>query len=407
MHGRERCEEVVTLTVVAQEVSVGTSTTRPWRTTLQGAAALAAAMGVGRFVYTPILPLMHAQAGLSVQQGSALATANYLGYLAGALAGIAVPAIVRSRSTLRLSLAAVVATLALMPATHDFAGWFALRLVAGAASALVFVVAVTAVLGALRAHAQHLTGWAFGGVGAGIALSGALVLAVHGADDWRQTWWLAAALSAVLTVAAWRLPMTADTRTDTAPSTPASSDPVRAGAFGARFSGLFAAYTLEGVGYIIAGTFLVAAIDQSAPRWVGTGAWVLAGLAAVPSSALWARLSSTWSRPRLLVAALLIQAIGVALPGVVGGVAAALVSAVAFGATFVGISTLALAYGTDLGVPRAVAILTTGYSVGQIAGPLLVTPLLHNGYHQALVIAAVILVVAATASAFTKRGDRR
>jgi MFS family permease len=393
---------------------------RPWRTTLQGAAALAAAMGVGRFVYTPILPLMHAQAVLSVQQGSALATSNYVGYLIGSLIGIAAPSAVRSRLTLRASLLVIILTLALMPASTSVSVWLVLRLIAGAVSALVFVAAVNAVLHTLRAHGQHLTGWAFGGVGAGIALSGALVLALRGADDWRQAWWLAAALSVLLAIPAWSLRMpsgevheessatTEGEGTQTAPvvrSAAEAADPQRA----RRFAGLFSAYALEGIGYIIAGTFLVAAIDQSAPHWAGTGAWVLAGLAALPSSALWARLSHRWSRPTLLIAALLVQAVGIALPALVGGIGAALVSAVAFGATFVGISTLALAEGTRLRVPRAVAILTTGYSVGQIAGPLLVTPLLHNGYHQALLIAAVIILAAALANAFTfaRRSPRR
>src|SRR6478609_5007997 len=58
---------------------------------VQAAAALAASMGIGRFVYTPILPLMHTQAGLSALLGATLATANYLGYLIGALAGILIP----------------------------------------------------------------------------------------------------------------------------------------------------------------------------------------------------------------------------------------------------------------------------------------------------------------------------
>jgi len=405
--------------------SAGDAGERPWRVTVQGAAALAAAMGVGRFVYTPILPLMHAQAGLGVQQGSALATANYVGYLVGALIGIAAPRAVRSRLTLRSSLLLITLTLALMPVTHDVTAWIVVRLVAGIASALVFVVAVNAVLAALRAHGQHLTGWALGGVGAGIALSGLLVLALRGADDWRQAWWLSAVLCLVLTVPAWALHTAshdADTHTDAhtdahtdgvteagtrtrtaiAKDTPGSAGG-RAAWANRRFGGLFVAYSLEGVGYIIAGTFLVAAIDQSAPRWAGTGAWVLAGIAALPSSALWARLSHTRSRPALLAVALLIQAVGVALPALVGGVAAALVSAAAFGATFVGISTLALAQGARLKAPRSVAILTTGYSVGQIAGPLLVTPLLHNGYHQALLIAALILVAAAIADSLTLR----
>jgi MFS family permease len=365
-------------------------------------------MGVGRFVFTPILPLMHAQAGLTVQLGSTLATANYVGYLIGALAGIALPRVVRSQTVLRACLVIIIATLALMPTTHSPAAWITLRLLAGIASALVFVVAVTAVLTALRAHGQHLTGWAFGGVGAGIALSGALVLALQGTNTWRQAWWLAAALTLVLTIPAWML-QTNNVDTTTSPAPEAETE-VEAQVEGEaphprsprHFAALFTAYTLEGIGYIIAGTFLVAAIDQSAPRWAGTGAWVLAGLAALPSSALWAWLSRVWSRPTLLAAALLIQAAGIALPALLGGIGPALVSATAFGATFVGISTLTLATGAHLGTPRAVAILTTGYSVGQIAGPLIVTPLLHNGYHQALLIAAAILLAAAAAAGFTR-----
>jgi predicted MFS family arabinose efflux permease len=378
------------------------TTTKPWHVTLRGAAALAAAMGIGRFVFTPILPLMHTQAGLTVQLGSTLATANYVGYLIGALTGIALPKVVRSQTVLRASLVAISATLALMPTTHSPAAWITLRLLAGIASALVFVIAVSAVLTALRAHGQHLTGWAFGGVGAGIALSGALVLALQGTNTWRQAWWLAAALTLVLTIPAWMLRTdNVDTTTSTAPTVdpqPEAPHPRSP----RHFAALFTAYTLEGIGYIIAGTFLVAAIDQSAPRWAGTGAWVLAGLAALPSSALWAWLSRVWSRPTLLAAALLIQAAGIALPALLGGIGPALVSATAFGATFVGISTLTLATGAHLGTPRAVAILTTGYGVGQIAGPLIVTPLLHNGYHQALLIAAAILLAAAAAAGLAR-----
>jgi MFS family permease len=359
-------------------------------------------MGVGRFVYTPIFPLMHAQAGLSASAGASLATANYVGYLAGALAGILVPRLVRSRAVLRISLILLIATLLAMPLTHAVAAWWALRLLAGVASALVFVFAASSLLSHLRGHPAHLPGWGFGGVGAGIALSGVVVLVLRSVGDWRSAWWASAALAAVLAAGSWTL-------------RPEPSPVPAAGLVGAArpasrprthrwFSALFACYSLEGVGYIIAGTFLVAAIEQTSPGWIGSGAWVLVGLAAVPSSAFWAWLSRRWSRPDLLLAALVVQAAGIALPAVLGGVAAAVISAALFGATFLGIATIALAAGAHLQFPRSVALLTVGYSVGQILGPLIVTPLLHHGYHLALLVAAVVILAAAAAAVVLRIG---
>jgi len=383
-------------------VAPGNATGSPWGHVLQAAAALAAGMGVGRFVYTPILPLMHAQAGLSASAGASLATANYVGYLCGALAGILVPRLVRSRAVLRISLILLIATLVAMPLTHAVAAWWALRLLAGVASALVFVIAASSLLSHLRGHPAHLPGWGFGGVGAGIALSGMVVLILRSVGDWRSAWWASAALAAVLAAGSWAL------RPE--PSPVPAAGPVGAARSASHphthrwFSALFACYSLEGVGYIIAGTFLVAAIEQTSPGWIGSGAWVLVGLAAVPSSALWAWLSRRWSRPDLLLAALVVQAVGIALPAVLGGVAAAVISAALFGATFLGVATIALAAGAHLQFPRSVALLTVGYSVGQILGPLIVTPLLHYGYHLALLVAAVVILAAAAAAVVLRIG---
>ena len=166
-----------------------------------------------------------------------------------------------------------------------------------------------------------------------------------------------------------------------------------------RFAILFVSYTLEGIGYIVAGTFLVAAIKQTSSGWLGNGAWLFVGIAAAPSAALWAWLGARWSLPKLLVVALALQAVGIALPAVAGGAVAALVGAVLFGGTFIGVSTMALAAGRLLGFPGAVALLTAGYSAGQIIGPVAVTPLLHHGFQSALVAAALVVVAAAVAAA--------
>lgn len=373
----------------------------PWVHVLQSAAALAAGMGVGRFVYTPILPLMHARAGLTAGAGAHLATANYGGYLAGALAGSLAPRLVRSSVVLRVCLVALVASLAGMALTHSTLIWLLLRLGAGAFSAMIFVIAAGSLLSHLRDHPAHLPGWAFGGVGAGIALSGLLVLVLRTVGTWQTAWWASAALAVPLTLAAWGLrpePALPRAVTPTPGAVPQAPRTHR------WFGALFVSYTLEGVGYIIAGTFLVAAIDQTSPGWLGSGAWVLVGLAAIPSAALWAGLGRRWTRPDLLLAALAVQAVGIALPALVGGVAAALLSAVLFGSTFIGVSTLVLGTGAHLRFPRAVALLTAGYSVGQILGPLVATPLLRHGYHQALLLAAAVVLAAALTAFLLRAG---
>lgn len=360
---------------------------------MQGAAVLAVGMGVGRFVYTPILPLMEHQAGLPESMASNLATVNYLGYLIGALAGIFVPAVARSRLALRLSLLAMILTLALMPVTGSTSAWLVLRLAAGVASALLFVIATSAMLARLHRGAQHLVGWGFGGIGLGIALSGVLVLALQSMSTWRAAWWGAAILSAAGGIVAWTLcPESAGEAT----SLRRHGDLPRTHRW---FAALLTSYTLEGIGYIIAGTFLVAAISQSSPGWLGSGAWVLVGIAAIPASAMWAYLAKHRPRSTLMLTALIVQAIGIALPSLFGGVAPALISAVLFGGTFVAIASLALAIGAHLQFPRSVAFLTAGYSVGQIFGPLVVKPLLHDGYHDALLAGSAIVLAGAVAAA--------
>lgn len=365
-----------------------------WAHVGRGAAGLGAAMGIGRFAYTPILPLMTTQAALTPQAAGTLATANYVGYLAGALAGTASPRLARSTVAWRVSLVALVVTLAAMPLLPNTIGWLLLRTVAGFASAVVFVIAVNSMLDHLP---SHLPGWGFGGVGLGIALSGALVMTMPVNAGWQGAWWTAAGLAGVLSVGAWAM----RGRSGASAAPPPAPPPRRANPW---FAVLLVSYTLEGIGYIIAGTFLVAAIKQGSPGWLGNGAWVLVGLAAAPSAALWAWLSGRWSHPTLLAGALLLQAFGIALPALAGGAIAALIGAVLFGVTFIGISTMALTAGRRLGYPGAVALLTAGYSVGQIIGPVAVTPLLRQGFSHALLAAALVVLSAALVASLLRFG---
>ncbi|WP_414168585.1 YbfB/YjiJ family MFS transporter [Streptoverticillium reticulum] len=344
-------------------------------------------LGMGRFVYTPIMPLMQDQAGLTAQAGALVATANYLGYFLGALLTMLAPRTFRTRTMLRACLVALVVTSACMPLTRALGVWFLLRGLSGVASAVVFVIAVNSVLTTPGAIEE---GGTFAGAGAGIALSGLLVVWAPFGHAWTAAWWSSAALTAVLTAGAWSLGTGAMPAANARPGTPQPRS-------GRWFVALLVSYFLEGLGYIIAGTFLVAALKQSAPGLADT-AWVLVGLAAIPACVLWAGLSRRRPRQVLLPVVLALQAVGVALPVLSSSGAAALVSAALFGGTFLAVGMIVMPIGARLGVQRSVAVLTVAYGLGQILGPLLVTPLLDQGYGPALLVGSVI-VAGATAVA--------
>jgi len=137
---------------------------------------------------------------------------------------------------------------------------------------------------------------------------------------------------------------------------------------------LFAAYFLEGIGYIVTGTFLVAIVEGT-PGLQGIGAdvWIVVGLAVIPSVAFWAALAGRASYARALAGAYVLQAVGIVLP-IAGGSVAAFASAVLFGGTFAGITALTLSLAGHLAPGRSarlIGMLTAVFGVGQMIGPVL------------------------------------
>jgi len=357
-------------TVVASPDEPQRGEPAPLRLLVGGGAALAAAMGIGRFAYTPILPAMEAVAHLDTKQAGLLASANYAGYLAGALATAAIPRAARGR-VLVVSLLAVVATTALMAGTTSRAAWGAIRFLAGLASAGVFVLASGVVLDALRRQGRSsLSGWLFSGVGVGIALSGTVVRVAGGALGWRGEWLALALLAAVALYPSGRwLPLAHDGAAPTALGRPIPDRGARAA-----LALLLVAYLLEGTGYIVTGTFLVAIVDRMRGLGgFGPSVWIVVGLAAAPSGVVWAGLAARIGHARALTLAYAAQACGIGLP-LLGGPGPALLSAVLFGGTFIGISALTFTLAGQIAPGRSsgsIGWLTAGYGLGQIAGPLL------------------------------------
>ncbi|MEO8715880.1 MAG: YbfB/YjiJ family MFS transporter [Acetobacteraceae bacterium] len=377
-------------------MTITTPATRPTtlRTLMGGGLALAAAMGIGRFAYTPILPAMQRSVGFSTGTAGLLASANYAGYLAGALLIAVAPPGLPRRRILISCLVAVGITTALMAGTTDARAWGVIRFLSGVASAGVFVLASGLVLGELRRQGRiALAGWLYAGVGIGIATSGLAVRVATGALGWRGDWLALAAVALAAVFPCWRwLP-----RPDpAAPSSPAEALQVIRPP-GPALALLFGAYFLEAVGYIVTGTFLVAIVNRT-PGLEATGAtvWIVVGLAAVPAAVLWAAAATHLGLARALALAYGAQACGILLP-ILGGVGADYASALLFGGTFIGITALTLTLAGHLAPPHRTAeligLLTAAYGVGQIIGPVFAASLASraHSFTPALIAASAIV----------------
>ncbi|MGY6268143.1 YbfB/YjiJ family MFS transporter [Achromobacter denitrificans] len=333
------------------------------------ALALAAAMGIGRFAFTPVWPAMAQEAGLSLAQGSWLASANYAGYLLGALAAIAWP-VRRLRGVLAGSLLAVAALTLAMPLWHGMAAWCALRLAAGYASASAFIcVAAWRPVPAGDPREAGASAVAYAGVGAGIGLTGVACLALAAAGAGADTLWTAlGVLALALSAAAW-----SGLRRQAAPA------PARTAATAARLPAgmprLALHYGVFGVGYIIPATFLPAMAKEIIPDPAIFGwAWPLFGLAAAVSCLLVPRLGRGREHRQVWRGAQALMALGMLAVAIWHHIAAVILAALLVGGTFMVITQagmLAARQRAAAAAPRAAAIMTAAFAAGQILGPLL------------------------------------
>jgi MFS family permease len=365
------------------------------RVAFAGLTALAVAMGVGRFAFTPILPMMLEDAGLSIADGGWLASANYAGYLAGALSAI----FIRLRPVLAIRGGLVVigiVTLA-MGLTHNFMLWAVLRTLAGVASAWVLVsVSAWSLERLAELRRPALSGTVYAGVGAGVTFAGLVCLLLMSFNAASAEAWIAlGVVSFAATALIWTVFVPIHPRAGRA--VPAATP----GASNAEFLLLVICYGGYGFGYIIPATFLpvMAKAAIADPRLFGW-AWPAFGAAAVASTLFAARLQRTMSFRAIWIASHWVMALGVIVPLVVPGLAGITLAAVCVGSTFVVITMAGVQEARVVAGPRAhalIAAMTAAFGVGQIAGPLSVRMFAGGaaGFSEALIFAAAVLVVSA------------
>jgi predicted MFS family arabinose efflux permease len=365
-----------------------------------GALSLAVAMGIGRFAFTPLLPLMIRDGQIDVAVGGWIAAANYVGYLLGALTASRIRS--SSNRLVGVALALTALLTAAMAAPGSVTSWLVLRLLAGAASAWAFIATSVWCLGALAKVGRTSWGAAvYTGVGSGITIAGLYCLAggalgASAASLWLQLGLLAALLS---------VPVAAVLRKTPAESARAANAPASATALPSGTTGVIVCYALFGFGYILPATFLPVLARAVVPDPALFGlAWPLFGAMAVLSNLFAGWCLRHASRLQVWSAAQCLMGIGVLLPSLSPGGVAIGLSALLVGGTFMVITMIGvqeIRARAPHAATSAVARMTTAFALGQIGGPvasslLLWLPATHgNGLNLALQAGATGLLVSA------------
>jgi len=358
-----------------------------------GLLAICGALGIGRFVYTPILPFMATDLGLSTPIAGWIASSNFVGYLIGAaLALYLVPG--RPRRALIFWLTMSALTTSAMGLFENLGLFLAIRLLAGVASALVLVIASSLVLDRLASIGKsEFAAIHFSGVGVGIALSASLIRLVSSrGGDWHEMWLLAGIASVATAIgAAILIPERVQDI-----SRPRGGDDK----LDAAMRRLTIAYGLFGFGYVITATFIVTMVRlEEHSSLAEFRVWLTVGLCAAPSVVIWTYLGRRIGELRAFAAASSIEAAGVILSATGNGSTALLISGALLGATFMGLTALGMVAARSISgtSQRPLAFLSSAFAIGQILGPLVAGygVQLTGGFLWPCLMAGLALIVGA------------
>ncbi len=341
---------------------------------LAGAISMAVAMGFGRFSYTPILPGMMAGLGLSAADAGVIASANFVGYLVGAVLGAYGWAAGHERKLGIGSLAATALLLLCMGLSGSLWAFVIIRFLAGVASAFVMIFISGIVLGrGAAAGNENVVSVHFGGVGLGIALSSLMVFGLAFLESpvetaWRVDWFGGAAIAlAGLVAVVFLLP-----KTPRSAMRPAGEPKL---VWSRPLVAITFTYGLFGFGYVITATFLVAMARQGqADHTLEFLAWFFTGITAALSIHSWKRMLPAVGITGAYVIGLLVEAVGVASTVWLPNPFAPVLGGLMLGATFMMVTAYGLQIGRRLAPSsprRALAFMTAAFGVGQIAGPII------------------------------------
>ncbi|WP_153133134.1 YbfB/YjiJ family MFS transporter [Dechloromonas hortensis] len=375
-----------------------------------GIFSLILVLGVARFSYTPLLPLMQRQAGLGIAEAGWLAAINYAGYLSGALIASLISDLVLKDRLYRIGLVVAILSTLLMGLTTDVTIWAVSRFVAGLSSAAGMLLGTGLILNWLIRHNHRSElGIHFAGIGLGIAGCATAVAVMSHWLDWQQQWFAFTVFGCLLLIPALRWLPAPDTSGLTKSGQAMVDNPPSP-----LFMRLFmAAYFCAGVGYVVSATFIVAIIEHL-PGLAGQGnlVFLAIGIGAAPACINWDFIARRIGDLNALIAAAVLQIIGILLPVLVGGLLAAIFGALLFGGTFIGMVSLVLTMAGRYYPTRPAKMMgkmTLSYGAAQILAPAITGALAtrFGNYEAGLYLAAGVMVVGTLLLVLLKGVEKR
>jgi predicted MFS family arabinose efflux permease len=362
-----------------------------------GILSLVLMLGIARFAYTPMLPLMQSQAGLGISEGGWLAAINYIGYLCGAIIASLISDLHLKDRLYRIGLIVAVATTWMMGVTDNFWLWSVSRFLAGLSSAAGLLIGSGLIMNWLIRHDfRSELGIHFGGLGLGIAACAVLVELTLSNLTWSEQWYLMTITGALLIIPAWGWLPRPDSTGITQSGNAMQDNPP-----GKPFLRIFMmAYFCAGVGYVISATFIVSIINEL-PGMQGKGSWsfMIIGLAAAPACILWDLIARRIGDLNALTSAFLLKIIAVLIPALTANTALVMISAALFGATFLGIVSLVLSMAGRYYPTRPAKMMgkmTISYGIAQIIAPAItgiIAEYSNGSYSSGLYIAGGMMAI--------------
>ncbi len=346
------------------------------RTAVFGMVVLTLGMGIGRFLYTPMLPIMLHEGLFTFSQLSLIASANYAGYLFGSLLfSFGVFTRLAHLKAMLLAVALITGLLILFMAIVTVPEVVILiRFLAGVASAGMMIFGAMLVL--QHSHRPWVIASLFSGVGVGIFIGNEYVIAGVAHLLSAKTLWLGAScISGVLLIVLWLL-LPRDAHIPQEMAQPLKADK------SIQWWQLALLYGLAGFGYIIVATYLPVMAKGLGASFIAEHIWSVVGLAVIPGCYSWLWVARKGNILPCLSLNLIVQACCVVLAALTHSSILLTLGCIGFGATFMGTSSLVMPLAKKLKAPQKVNLLglvTLTYGVGQIAGPLMVSAFENRG----------------------------